>query len=300
MYSAISQNKLKTIILIIGFIAFMAVFGWILDRSFASTGLFVAVVAFAVIYAGISYFFAAKMALALSSAKPVAKADEPTLYRVVENLAITAGLPTPQIYLIDDAAPNAFATGRDPAHAYVAVTSGLLAMMNEEELQGVIAHELSHVGNYDIRLMAIVLALVSIVSLVSHFFLRMTFWGGGRRSNNGGDEASGLFLVIGLVAAIVAPLVAALLQLAVSRRREYLADASGALLTRYPEGLASALTKIGTYSRPMQHASTATAHLFIANPLGSQGVGGRIAGLFSTHPPLGDRIARLEAMEKTV
>lgn len=300
MYSAISRNKAKTIAIMIGFVVFMAAFGFILDRAFASTGLFVAVVVFAVIYSIVSYFMAAKLALALSGAKPVAKADAPDLYRIVENLAITAGLPTPKIYLIDDAAPNAFATGRDPAHAYVAVTSGLLAMMDKEELEGVIAHELSHVGNYDIRLMAIVLALVSVVSLVSHFFLRMTFWGGNRRSNNQ-DEAGGLFLVIGLVAAIIAPIVATLIQLAVSRRREYLADASGALLTRYPDGLASALTKIGTYARPMQHASTATAHLFIANPLGNaSGLGGRIAGLFSTHPPITDRIQRLEAMERTV
>ncbi len=300
MYSAISRNKSRTILLMVGFVAFMAVVGFVLDRAFASTGLFVGVVVFAIIYSIASYFMAAKLALALSSAKPVAKADQPELYRVVENLAIAAGLPTPQIYLIDDAAPNAFATGRDPAHAYVAVTSGLLAMMDKEELEGVIAHELSHVGNYDIRLMAIVIALVSIVSLVSHFFLRMTFWGGNRRGNNQ-DEAGGLFLIIGLVAAILAPIVATLVQLAVSRRREYLADAAGALLTRYPDGLASALTKIGTYSRPMQHASTATAHLFIANPLGNgRGIGGRIAGLFSTHPPIGDRIKRLEEMERTV
>lgn len=299
MYSAITQNKLKTVGLIIGFIVFMVVLGWVLSQALGRPGLLIAISGFAIVYAIFSYFGAAKMALGLSGAEPIAKADAPELYRVVENLAITAGLPTPQIYIIDDPAPNAFATGRDPKHAYVAVTRGLIAMMNESELEGVIAHEMSHVGNYDIRLMAVVLALVTVISLVSHFFLRMTFFGFGDRDNNNSNNS--IFMIVGLVAAVVAPLVALLLQLAVSRRREYLADASGVLLTRYPEGLASALEKIATYSKPMQHASTATAHLFIANPLGSsQGIGGAISGLFSTHPPIDERIKRLETMEKTV
>jgi heat shock protein HtpX len=256
----------------------------------------VVVAGFAIAYAVFSYFSGAKMALALSGAEPIAKSDAPELYRTVENLAIAAGLPTPAIYIIDDPAPNAFATGRDPSHAHVAVTRGLLTIMDDQELEGVIAHELSHVGNYDIRLMAVVLALVTVVSLISHFFMRVSFWGGDDNNNN-----NQFAMIVGLVAALVAPLVAMLLQLAVSRKREYLADASGALLTRYPEGLASALEKISTYSKPMQHASTATAHLFIASPLaGSKGLGGSIAGLFSTHPPIDERIARLEAMEQTV
>lgn len=300
MYSAITQNKVKTLGIMATFVAFIVALGWVLSRASGNPNLLVFLSVFAIVYAIFSYFGAAKMALALSGAQPIAKSDNPELYRIVENLAIAAGLPTPQVYIIDDPAPNAFATGRDPEHAYVAVTRGLLAMMEPTELEGVIAHELSHVGNYDIRLMAIVLALVTVVSLVSHFFLRMTFFGGfgNRDSNEGGNN--GVFLIIGLVAAIIAPLVAFLLQLAVSRKREFLADASGALLTRYPEGLAHALEKIATYSKPMQHASTATAHLFIANPLGSQGIGGSIAGLFSTHPPIDERIKRLGAMESKV
>lgn len=296
MYSAITQNKVKTVVIMVGFVLFIAGLGWILSLAFNRPGLLIFLAIFALVYAMFSYFSGAKMALALSGAEPITKPDAPQLYRVVENLAITAGLPTPAIYIIDDPAPNAFATGRDPAHAYVAVTRGLLAMMDEPELEGVIAHELSHVGNYDIRLMAIVLALVTVVSLVSHMLLRMTFWGGlGDDNDSGGGNQ--VMLLVGLIAALIAPLIAMLLQLAVSRRREYLADASGALLTRYPEGLASALEKIGTYAKPMEHASTATAHLFIANPLGGKGIGGAIAGLFSTHPPIDDRIARLETME---
>lgn len=296
MYSAITQNKVKTAGIIVGFIAFMAALGWILSKALGRPGLLVVLVIFALIYSVFSYFAAATMALALSGAQPIEKHDAPELYRAVENLSIAAGLPTPQIYIIDDPAPNAFATGRDPAHAYVAVTRGLLAMMDQTELEGVIGHELSHVGNYDIRLMAVVLAMVTVVSLVSNMFLRISFFGGD--DNDSGN--SGVFAIIGIVAALVAPFVAALLQLAVSRRREYLADASGALLTRYPEGLASALEKIATYSKPMQRASTATAHLYIANPLGSKGIGGAIAGLFSTHPPIDERIKRLQTMEAKV
>ena len=300
MYSAITQNKIKTLGIIATFIVFITALGWVLSKAYGQPGLLVFLAIFAVAYSLFSYFGAAKMALGLSGAEPIEKADAPELYRIVENLAITAGLPTPKVYIIEDAAPNAFATGRDPQHAYVAVTRGLLAMMDETELEGVIAHEMSHVGNYDIRLMAIVLALVTVVSLVSHFFLRMTFFGGfGNRDNNEGGN-NGVFLIIGLVAAIIAPLVAMLLQLAVSRKREFLADASGALLTRYPEGLASALEKIATYTRPMKHASTATAHLYFANPLGGQGVSGAIANLFSTHPPIDERIKRLSAMENKV
>jgi len=301
MYSAITQNKVKTLGIMALFVAFIAALGWVLSKAYGNPGILVFLAIFAVGYSIFSYFGAARMALGLSGAEPIQKSDAPQLYRIVENLAITAGLPTPKVYIIDDPAPNAFATGRDPQHAYVAVTRGLLAMMDETELEGVIAHEMSHVGNYDIRLMAIVLALVTVVSLVSHFFLRMTFFGGfGNRDSNEGN-AGPIFLVIGLVAAIIAPLVAFLLQLAVSRKREFLADASGALLTRYPEGLASALEKIATYSRPMQHASTATAHLYIANPLGSGGgISSSISNLFSTHPPIDERIKRLENMETKV
>ncbi|HSX14620.1 MAG TPA: M48 family metallopeptidase [Candidatus Saccharimonadales bacterium] len=296
MYTAITQNKVKTVVLMIGFVVFIVAFGWILSLAFNRPGLLVFLSVFAIVYAIFSYYSGARMALALSGAQPIVKADAPELYRVVENLSITAGLPTPDIYIIDDPAPNAFATGRDPNHAHVAVTRGLLAMMNETELEGVIAHEMSHVGNYDIRLMAVVLALVTVVSLISHWFLRMSFFGD---SDSGGDN-NGALMIVGLIAAVVAPLVAMMLQLAVSRKREFLADATGALLTRYPEGLASALEKIATYTKPMEHASTATAHLFISSPLGNRGIGGAIASLFSTHPPIDERVARLHKMEQAV
>jgi heat shock protein HtpX len=280
----------------VGFVAFLAVLGWVIQQATGSAGLVIGFAVFGLAYAIVGYFISARVALALSGAKTISKADAPELYRIVENIAITAGLPTPKVYVMDDPAPNAFATGRDPQHASVAVTTGLLERMNEPELQGVIAHELSHVGNYDTRLMAIVMILVTIVTILSNFFLRFTFWGGGRRDDrdNGGNS---VFLLIGLVLALVAPIVATIMQLAVSRRREYLADASGALLTRYPEGLASALAKIARYDQPMEHANTATAHLYFSNPL----AGGRttqfLSNLFSTHPPIEDRIKRLQAME---
>lgn len=293
MYSQIGANKRKTLLLMLLFIALVSGLGWIFSQTQNSPGLFMFVTVFSVVYAIFSYFASARIALLMTGAKPVTKKQAPELYRAVENLAITGGLPMPKVYVIDDPAPNAFATGRDPAHAVVAATTGLLAMMDKEELEGVIAHELSHIGNYDIRLMAVVIALVTIIAYVSNFFLRISFWGGDN-DNRGGN---GLAAILGIVAALVAPLVASLLQLAVSRKREYLADASGALLTRYPEGLARALAKIGSYERPMRRANTATAHLFLANPLRARR-GGFVLNLFSTHPPIADRIQKLQTMGK--
>ncbi|MBW3538298.1 M48 family metalloprotease [Candidatus Parcubacteria bacterium] len=295
MYSQIASNKRKTILLMIGFVGFIGALAWLMSEALGRPSFVWLAVVFAVGYALFSYFASAKMALALSGAKPVTKAQAPKLYRTVENLAITAGLPMPKVYVINDPAPNAFATGRDPQHAAVAATTGLLEMMDDSELEGVIAHELSHVGNYDIRVMSIVIALVTIVSLLADFFLRWSFFGGS--DDDEGGSSGAVFAVIGLVMALVAPLVATLLQLAVSRRREFLADASGVLLTRYPDGLARALAKIGGYAKPMRHANTATAHLFIANPLGGRGIGAGVAKLFSTHPPVEARIARLKEME---
>jgi heat shock protein HtpX len=295
MYSRIAANKRKTILLIAGFVVFIGALGWLFGEVYRSSGLFVALVVFALVYAFVGYFASARIALAMNSAKLIERRDHQRYYRLVENMAITAGLPTPKVYLIDDPAPNAFATGRDPQHAAVAATTGLLDMLDDQELEGVLAHELSHIGNYDIRVMGIVLVLVTVVALVSDMFLRMSFFG--RRSSNerGGG---GLLLILGLVAALLAPLIAMLLRLAVSRRREYLADASGALLTRYPEGLASALEKIGAYRHPMRHASSATAHLFIANPLSDDhGEGGGLVRLFSTHPPIAERVKILRDME---
>ena len=292
MYTAIAANKRKSLLMILVFIGLVGAIGWVFSQVQGNSAIFIGVLVFAVVYAFFSYWTSDKIALALSRAKPVTKRQSPQLYRVVENLTITAGLPMPRVYIINDPAPNAFATGRDPAHAAVAVTTGLLEMLEDEELEGVIAHELSHVGNYDIRLMAIVLALVTIIVYVSDFFLRLTFWGSDNRERGGNP----LILVAGIVLALVTPLIAMLMQLAVSRKREYLADASGSLLTRFPDGLARALRKIGDYPRDMRHASTATAHLFFANPLRGKRGSGWLARLFSTHPPVEDRIKRLRQM----
>ena len=294
MYSQVAANKRKTVLLIAIFLLIVGGLGWVISRAEGTPSLFIAVGSFALVYGLISYYGSAKIALALSGARPVSKKEAPELYRVVENLTITAGLPMPSVNVINDPAPNAFATGRDPQHAAVAATTGLLELLDKQELEGVIAHELSHVGNYDIRLMGVVLVLVTIVAFVSDFFLRMTFWGFGDDEDSGGNA---IFLVVGIAAAILAPIIATLLQLAVSRKREFLADASGVLLTRYPEGLAAALKKIAGSNQDMRHANASTAHLFIANPF--RGKRGRsfVANLFSTHPPIEQRIQRLMQME---
>ena len=291
MYSQIAKNKRASYLLVFGFVAFIAVLDYVFARAYNQPSLVVPIMIGAVLYAAVSYFFSAQIAVMMSGAQPIAKADDPELYRLVENLTITAGLPMPQVYIIDDPSPNAFATGRDPQHAIVAVTTGIRQILEKTELEGVIAHELSHVGNYDIRFMGVVMALVTVVSVISDLFLRLSFWGGGDDDNRG-SSGSQLFFILGIVGAILAPLVALMIQLAVSRRREYLADSSGALLTRYPEGLARALEKISG-AKPMQHASSATAHLYFANPL----KGRSLAGLFDTHPPIEERIKRLREME---
>lgn len=296
MYSQVAANKRKTILLIIVFIILIGALGWVFAQVQGTPYIFIGVLIFAVVYSFIGYYASPKIALALSGAKPVSKKDAPKLYRTVENLSITAGLPMPKIYIINDPAPNAFATGRDPRNAAVAATTGILELLDDQELEGVMAHELSHVGNYDIRVMGIVLVLVTVIALLSDVFIRMMWFGGNRRGSR--DSGGSALAVIGIVAAVLAPLIAMLLKLAVSRKREYLADASGTLLTRYPEGLASALEKIGSYNRPMKHASSATAHLFFANPLKDK-KGGQKSGfahLFSTHPPIEQRVKRLREM----
>lgn len=228
----------------------------------------------------------------MTGAKPVTNESHPDLYNIVENLSITAGIPMPKLYVIDDPSPNAFATGRNPEHAAVAATSGLLAILNRTELEGVIAHELSHIGNRDMLVSTVAVVLVGFVTLLSDFFLRMSMFGGQNRDN----RASGIIVVAGFLLAILSPIIAMLIQLAISRKREFLADASGALLTRYPEGLASALQKIGAYSRPMARANHATAHLFISNPFGvtdgKKGVG-FLTKIFMTHPPMQERVRAL-------
>lgn len=293
MYSHISSNKRKTALLIILFSVMVIGLGWLLGENVGnpSAGIIVATMV-STVMALTSFFAGDKIALAVSGAKPIQKENAPELWRIVENLSITSGVPMPKLYLIPDPAPNAFATGRDPKHASVAVTTGLLHLMTKTELEGVLAHELSHVKNYDILVMTIVIVLVGTVTLLADWLLR-SFVFGGRRSDRGG-QITLILAVVGLVLSILSPLIAEVIKLAVSRTREYLADASGALLTRYPEGLASALEKIAAAQQPMQRANHATAHLYIANPFG--GKRDALSSLFSTHPPVADRIKRLREM----
>lgn len=288
MYSAIAANKRNTVIIMAAFVGLIGAVGWAIGYTQGDTSIAWGIVAVAAIYAVVQYFLAAKLAVAATGAKEIEKRDNPRLYRIVENLAITGGMPMPKVYIMDDPAPNAFATGRDPQHAIVAATTGLLDIMDDRELEAVMAHEMSHVRNYDIRVSMIAFGLVSVVGLLSDMALRMFFFGGNRRRDN---SSEGPMLLVGIVLIILAPIIAALIQLAISRQREYLADASGALMTRDPEGLASALGKLEKYSRPMERQSSSTAHMFMVNPLQP----GFMAGLFSTHPPLPSRIQRLLA-----
>lgn len=290
MYNQIAANKRKTALLIGIFVAILLALGWFLgslaDAGNAGMALALTISAGMAL---ISYYAGARIALGVSGARPIAKNENPYLYRIVENLCITAGMPVPKIHVIPDDAINAFATGRDPQHASIAVTSGALAKLENEELEGVIAHELSHIKNFDIRIMTVAIILVGAIALLADWLLRIHVFGRGRDRDRGIHPA---LLAIGLLLAIVAPLFAQLIQLAVSRRREYLADASGALLTRFPEGLARALEKIGRDGTPMRRATSATAHLYIANPFNAK----RFATFLSTHPPLPDRIKALRAM----
>jgi heat shock protein HtpX len=285
MYKAIADNKRNTILIMAVFVAIISAIGWAVSYYYGNTSVTYIVVAGAALYALLQYFVASKLAIAMTGAIPIEKRDNPRFYRIVENLAITLGIPTPKVYVIDDPALNAFATGRDPKHAIVAATTGLLDVMSDSELEAVMAHEMGHVQNYDIRVSMITFGLVSAIGLLSDIILRMMFFGGDRRENN----TNPIMLVIGLVVVILAPIVAVMVQMAVSRQREYLADASGAMTTRHPEALASALEKLQLNGRPMQRQSTSTAHLFFSNPLKP----GFFSKLFSSHPPLEDRIARL-------
>jgi heat shock protein HtpX len=290
MYSAIAENKRRTVIIMAFFILVVGGLGWLFSRIYGggSPTITIGVLVGALVYALISYYSGPKVALAVNGAQAITKAENPRLYRIVENLAITGGLPTPEIYMMNDPSPNAFATGRDPAHSAVCVTTGLMDIMTDTELEGVIAHEMGHVKNYDIRVNVIAFALTAVIGLLADIMLRLSWFSGGKddNDNNNGNQ---IFFILGIVAAILAPIVATLIQLAVSRQREYLADATGALTTRHPEGLASALEKIQQTGSVMQKQNTSTAHLFFANPLKSRG----LAALFSTHPPLQDRIDRL-------
>jgi len=289
MYSQIAANKRKTVFIMVLFVVLIGGLGWLLSEVFTGNDqIFPYVLAGSLVYLLISYFASSRVALAMNGAREIQKRDNPRLYRTVENLAITDGLPMPKVYIIEDAAMNAFATGHNPNSSVVCVTSGLLDAMNDKELEGVVAHEMSHIKNYDIRVSLVAFALVAVVGLLADIILRAVWF------SDDDDRSSGsqIFLIVGIIAAILAPIVATMIQLAISRKREYLADASGALATRYPEGLASALEKIGKGGSVMRRQNSSTAHLFFANPLKK----GMLSGLFSTHPPIQERIQKLREM----
>lgn len=289
MYSAIARNKRNTVLIVVLFLAIIGGLGALAATVYRSTTIVVVVLVAAAAYAFFQYFFAARQAVALSGGVMVEKSDEPRLYRIVENLSIATGTPMPKVYIIDDPAPNAFATGRDPEHAVVAATTGLLAIMDDAELEGVMAHELGHVRNYDIRVSMVVFGLVVAVGFLSDAFLRLAFFGG--RGNNGGGGNPAL-LIVGLVAMLIAPVVATVVQLSISRQREYLADATSALTTRHPDALARALLKLEAAGRPMLRQNSSMAHLWIADPSRP----GIVARMFATHPPIADRVSRLSEM----
>lgn len=286
MYSAIAKNKRNTLLIMAVFVALIGAIGFAVSFFYGAEGysLPLIIIISALVYAFLQYFIASKLAMAMTGARQIEKKDAPELWRIVENLAITSGMPMPKVYLIDDPAPNAFATGRDPKHAIVGATTGLLEIMDKRELSAVMAHEMSHVKNYDIRVSMIAFGLVSAIGLLTDIVLRMMFY-----SSSDNRNTHPAVFIVGIAVVILAPIIATIVQLAVSRQREYLADASGALLTRDTEGMASALGKLRDYGRPMRTQSSATANLFLNNPLKP----GFIAGLFSSHPPLEDRITRL-------
>lgn len=289
MYSAIAANKRNTIIIVTLFVALLSGISiwWGYASGNGSSALLV--VGFVLVYTIFQYYMAGKIAIGLTGAVLIEKSDNPRLWRIVENLSIAEGIPMPKVYIINDPAPNAFATGRDPEHAIVAATTGLLVIMDDNELEGVMAHELAHIRNYDIRVSTIVFGLVSAVGILADFAIRAAFFAGGNKSRDG---AGAIFLIIGLVASIIAWLIGPLVSAAVSRQREYLADATGIQITRYPEGLASALGKLGEYGRPMQKVSASMAHMFLNDPIKP----GFTERLFSTHPPIPKRIERIKTM----
>jgi heat shock protein HtpX len=286
MYEQISSNKRRTVFLLFFFIVILWGLAWLISQATGRPGLLFVIGLFSLLYSIFSYFAGAKIALAVNGAKEISKKDDPRLWRTVENLAITEGLPMPKVYIMKDPAPNAFATGRNYDKSAVCATTGLLDMMSDTELEGVIAHELGHIKNYDMRVNTIAFALVGIISMIADMFWHISLFGGND------DDSPAWLRILAIVAVILAPIAATLLQLAISRRREYLADATGALSTRYPDGLASALEKIGSFGSALKKPNTATAHMFFANPLKR----GAIAGLFSTHPPIEARIKALHEM----
>jgi heat shock protein HtpX len=294
LYTQQNTNIRKTWFLMSFFLVLVVAIGYGVSWYMQSPAFLYVSVVFALLMNVYSYWNSDSLVLRMTHAVEADAVEYRELHRIVENLAITAGLPKPRVYIVNDPAPNAFATGRDPEHGVVAVTTGILAILDRSELEGVIAHELSHIGNRDILVGTVAVVLAGFIAIISDFFLRMLFWGGGNRDRN----VHPAVYIVGLIAIILAPVAASLIQLAISRKREFLADASGALLTRYPDGLASALIKISQYGREMQHTSHATAHLFIANPFGEKkGVGASLNNLFMTHPPVEERVHALTGMK---
>lgn len=292
IYNQADKNVRLTWIYILGFLVFVIGIGYVFAGAMDNYAILVIAVLFSVVMSFASYWWSDKIVLAMSGAKEVTHENAKEIYNIVENLCITAGLPVPKIYIIEDPSPNAFATGRDPAHAVVCLTTGIIEKLDKTELEGVIAHELSHIGNKDILLSTVIVVLVGFVAILAGFFRRWSFFGG--RDNDRDSGQLGLILfVAAIILSILAPIAAMLIQLAISRKREFLADADGALLTRYPEGLARALEKISADPTPMQHANQATAHLFITNPF----KGKKVSNLFQTHPPIAERVKRLRGMD---
>lgn len=289
MYRAIAANKRNTILIMAVFVGLISAIGWVIGYFYNDTNIAYYVIAGAAIYAVLQYFIATKLAVVMTGARQIEKRDNPRFYRIVENLAIATGVQTPKVYVIDDPSPNAFATGRDPKHAIVAATTGLIDMMGDSELEAVMAHEMGHVQNYDIRIGMITFGLVSAIGLITDLALRMFFFSGDRDSENN----SPIVMIIGIALLILSPIIAAIIQMAISRQREYLADATSVMTTRNPESMISALEKLKQFGRPMQRQNSASAHLFFSNPLKP----GSVSKLFSTHPPLDERIARLRNNE---
>ncbi|MCF7816170.1 MAG: M48 family metalloprotease [Candidatus Pacebacteria bacterium] len=294
LYTHQGENIRKTWLLMGTFLVLVVAVGYGISWYMQTPMFLYVAITFALLMNVGSYWFSDKIVLRMTGAREATRTEFPDLWNVVENLSITAGLPMPKVFVVNDPAPNAFATGRDPEHAVVAATTGLLSILDRSELEGVMAHELSHVGNRDMLVMTVAVVLAGFIAMLSDFLMRTLMWGGG-----GNRDRSPIFLVVGIAGIILAPIAAQLIQLAISRKREYLADASAALLTRYPEGLASALEKISSYSQPMRHTSHATAHLFISDPYGGgkKSVGQKIGGLFQTHPPANERIKILRGMD---
>ena len=297
IYTQADSNTRKSWFLLTGFLVFIIALGWLFSYLLNSNAILYFAVFLSVFMSLGSYWWSDKIVLGMYKAKAIEEKDNKELYHVVENLCITAGLPVPKIYVIPEMQPNAFATGRDKNHAVVCVTQGLLNRLNKTELQGVLAHELSHIGNKDMLLSTVVAVLAGVVAILANFFLRISFWGGNRRGNRDNDNLGLILMIAGIIAAILAPIAATLVQLAISRKREFLADADGALLTRYPEGLASALEKISSDPTPMHITNDATSSLFIDSPYKGAQKTNWFAKLFSTHPPIEERIKALRGMQ---